>query len=46
MPWWNWKSKIKQSVPRAQKESTGITDPEKRQRKVRRTLKGLRKVWI
>jgi len=28
-------------VPRAQKERAGITDPEKRQRKVRRTLRGL-----
>jgi len=33
-------------VPRAQKRRAGITDPEKRQREVRRTLKGLREVWI
>jgi len=33
-------------VPRAQKERAGITDPEKRQREVRRTLRGLRKVWM
>jgi len=33
-------------VPRAQKGRAGITDPEKRQREVRRTLKGLREVWI
>jgi len=33
-------------VPRAQKKRAGITDPEKRQREVRRTLKGLREVWI
>jgi len=33
-------------VPRAQKERAGITDPEKRQREVRRTLRGLREVWM
>ena len=33
-------------MPRAQKKRAGITDPEKRQREVRRTLKGLREVWI
>ena len=33
-------------MPRAQKRRAGITDPEKRQREVRRTLKGLREVWI
>ena len=27
-------------------EGAGIIDPEKRQREVRRTLKGLREVWI
>ena len=41
VPWWNWGGKIKQSVPRAQKERTGITDLEKRQREVKRTLRGL-----
>jgi len=40
-PWWNWEGKIEWSVPRAQKERAGITDPEKRQREVRRILKGL-----
>ena len=33
-------------MPRAQGEGAGITDPKKRQRKVRRTLKGLQEVWI
>ena len=33
-------------VPRAQVEGAGITDPEKRQREVRRILKGLREVWM
>jgi len=41
MPWWNWGGRIEQSVPRAQKEGAGITDLEKGQREVRRTLKGL-----
>jgi len=27
-------------------EGAGITDPEKRQREVRRTLKDLREVWM
>ena len=30
VPWWNWGEKVEQSVPRAQKERAGITDPEKR----------------
>jgi len=46
MPWWNWGGELKQSVPRAQVEGAGITDPEKRQREVRRTLKGLWEVWM
>jgi len=33
-------------VPRAQGKGAGITDPEKGQREVRRTLKGLREVWM
>jgi len=33
-------------VPRVQRKGTGITDPEGRQGEVRRTLKGLRKVWM
>jgi len=33
-------------VPRAQVEGAGITDLEKRQREVRRTLKGLWEVWM
>ena len=33
-------------MPRAQKEGTGITDLERRQREVRRILKGLREVWM
>ena len=33
-------------MPRVQGKGTGITDPEKRQREVRRTLKGLREVWM
>ena len=45
-PWWNWGGKLEQSVPRVQGKGTGITDPEKRQREVRRTLKGLREVWM
>jgi len=45
-PWWNWGGKLKQSVSRAQVERVGITDPEKRQREVRRTLKGLWEVWM
>jgi len=44
--WWNWDGELKRSVPRAQMEGAGITDPEKRQREVRRTLKGLREVWM
>jgi len=39
--WWNWGRKEEWSVSRAQKERARITDPEKRQREVRRTLKGL-----
>jgi len=46
VPWWNWGGKVEWSVPRAQKERAGITDPEKRQREVRRTLRGLREVWM
>ena len=46
VPWWNWGGKIERSVPRAQKGRAGITDPEKGQREVRRTLKGLREVWM
>jgi len=46
MPWWNWGRELKQSVPRAQEKGAGITDPEKQQREVRRTLKGLREVWM
>jgi len=46
VPWWNWRSKVEQSVPRAQKERAGITNLEKRQREVQRTLKGLREMWI
>jgi len=42
--WWNWGGKVERSVPRAQKERAGITDLEKRQREVRRILRGLRKV--
>ena len=38
--------KLKRSVSRAQVEGTGITDPERRQREVRRTLKGLQEVWM
>jgi len=45
-PWWNWGRELKRPVPRAQVEGAGITDPEKRQREVRRTLKGLREVWM
>jgi len=33
-------------VPRAQVKEAGITDLEKRQREVRWTLRGLRKVWM
>jgi len=33
-------------VPRVQGKGTGITDPEGRQREVRRTLKGLQEVWM
>ena len=33
-------------MPRAQVEGAGITDLEKRQREVQRTLKGLREVWM
>jgi len=33
-------------VPRTQKGRAGITDPEKRQREVRRTLRGLQEVWM
>ena len=45
-PWWNWGGELKRSVSRAQGKGAGITDPEKRQREVRRTLKGLREVWM
>jgi len=45
-PWWNWGRELKWSVPRAQVEGAGITDPEKKQREVRRTLKGLWEVWM
>ena len=31
---------------RAQRKGAGIIDPEKRQREVRRTLKGLQDVWM
>ena len=44
--WWNWGEKVEQSMPRAQGKGAGITDLEKRQRKVRRTLKGLQEVWM
>jgi len=43
VPWWNWGKKVEQSVPKAQKERVGITDPKK---EVRRTLKGLQEVWM
>ena len=33
-------------MPRAQKKRAGITDLEKRQREVRRTLRGLREMWM
>ena len=46
VPWWNWGGKIERSVPRAQKGRAGITDLEKRQREVRRTLRGLQEVWM
>ena len=39
--WWNWGGKVEQSVSRAQKGGTGIIDLEKRQSKVRKTLKDL-----
>ena len=45
-PWWNWGRKLEWPVPRAQVEGAGIIDPEKRQREVKRTLKGLWKVWM
>jgi len=45
-PWWNWGGELKWLVPRAQVEGAGITDLEKRQREVRRTLKGLWEVWM
>ena len=41
VPWWNWGGKIEWLVPRAQKGRAEITDLEKRQREVKRTLKGL-----
>jgi len=44
MPWWNWRGNLKWSVLRAQVEGAGITDPEKEQREVRQTLRGLREV--
>ena len=44
--WWNWGRELKWSVPRAQVEGAGITDPEKKPREIKRTLKGLRKVWM
>jgi len=46
MPWWNWGRELKWSVSRAQVEGAGITDPERKQREVRRTLKGLWEVWM
>jgi len=46
VPWWNWGEKVERSVPRAQKKRAGITDLEKRQREVRRTLRGLREMWM
>ena len=33
-------------MPRAQKRRAGITELEERQREVRRTLRGLREVWM
>jgi len=44
--WWNWGGELERSVPRAQGKGAGITDLENRQREVRRTLKGLREVWM
>ena len=44
--WWNWGRNLEQSVLRAQRKGTRITDLEKRQREVRRTLKGLWEVWM
>ena len=29
MPWWNCGGKLEQTVPRAQKERAGITDPKR-----------------
>jgi len=46
MPWWNWGGEWEWSVPRAQRKGARITDLEKRQREVRRTLKGLWEVWM
>ena len=46
MPWWNWGRKLEQSVPRVQGKGTGITDPKKKQKEVRRILKGLREMWM
>ena len=50
VPWWNWGGRLERSVPRAQKGRAGITDLErtvqKGQREVRRTLRGLREVWM
>ena len=28
-PWWNWGGEVEQTVPRAQKERAGITDPRR-----------------
>ena len=29
MPWWNWGGEVERTVPRAQKERAGITDPRR-----------------
>jgi len=29
IPWWNWGGEVEQTVPRAQKERAGITDPRR-----------------
>ena len=46
VPWWNWGGNVEQSVPRAQEGRARITNLEKKQREVRRTLKGLWEVWM
>jgi len=28
-PWWNWGGEVERTVPRAQKERAGITDPRR-----------------